>query len=195
MRNKVNAINGLKFVVIIFSGLLLGYLTDNRTDFSINLKILLDDGIFIVLGMTIITALTKQKIKIGIDNMLFGASLAVFVALFHNINLFLEVGEQNYDYILNGLWDFILITGISFIIGIVLSQYRDMGNLSMVISSLPAMYCGFTLCSYGVDKGLLYGAGVNLLILIAVFFLMGKDYIKQRIIFVIISLIIGYMYW
>lgn len=129
MSKKVNTINYLKIIIILFSGLLLGYLTANRTDFSINLRILLDDGLFIVLGMTVITVLSKQKNKIVINNMVFGASLAIFVSLIHNISLFLEVGEQNYSYILKGLWDFILITGLSFLIGTVLSQYRDMGNL------------------------------------------------------------------
>lgn len=195
MNKKVNNTNFLKIIIILFFGLLLGYLMVNRTILPIYLRVVCDDGLFIVLGITIIAALTKEKNKIGINITVFGGSVAFVVSWIQNIKLFLDIGEQNYNYILKGLCDFILITGFAFIIGKILAQYQEMNGLSIISSSLPAMYCAFTLCSYGVGKEMLFGAWINILILIAVFFLMGKKYIKQRIIIVILTLLFGYLYF
>ena len=57
----------LKKVIILLCGIVLGYLTSRRTDMSISLECILGDGVFIVLVITIIMVITKEKIKLGIN--------------------------------------------------------------------------------------------------------------------------------
>ena len=64
----------LKKVIILLCGIVLGYLTSRRTDMSISLECILGDGVFIVLVITIIMVITKEKIKLGINCAIFGLS-------------------------------------------------------------------------------------------------------------------------
>ena len=93
----------LKKVIILLCGIVLGYLTSRRTDMSISLECILGDGVFIVLVITIIMVITKEKIKLGINCAIFGLSFVIGSTWIKNIELFFEFGKQNYDYILCGL--------------------------------------------------------------------------------------------
>ncbi len=67
----------LKKVIILLCGIVLGYLTSRRTDMSISLECILGDGVFIVLVITIIMVITKEKIKLGINCAIFGLSFVI----------------------------------------------------------------------------------------------------------------------
>ena len=99
----------LKKVIILLCGIVLGYLTSRRTDMSISLECILGDGVFIVLVITIIMVITKEKIKLGINCAIFGLSFVIGSTWIKNIELFFEFGKQNYDYILCGLGEAIII--------------------------------------------------------------------------------------
>lgn len=88
-----------------------------------------------------------------------------------------------------GIFSLVVTMLILFVIGLVLSWYQGLGFISLIISSLPAMYCAFILSSYGKD--LLCGAGINFSVLIAAFFLMGKETRKQRGLIVLCSFGVG----
>ena len=99
----------LKKVIILLCGIVLGYLTSRRTDMSISLECILGDGVFIVLVITIIMVITKEKIKLGINCAIFGLSFVIGSTWIKNIELFFEFGKQNYDYILCVLGEAIII--------------------------------------------------------------------------------------
>lgn len=66
-----------KIMIILFLGICLGYLTAVRTELPIIMEAVLSEGIFIVLGITLITVLTKDRWMSGVNNALFGASIAI----------------------------------------------------------------------------------------------------------------------
>ena len=78
----------LKKVIILLCGIVLGYLTSRRTDMSISLECILGDGVFIVLVITIIMVITKEKIKLGINCAIFGLSFVIGSTWIKNIELF-----------------------------------------------------------------------------------------------------------
>ena len=132
----------LKKVIILLCGIVLGYLTSRRTDMSISLECILGDGVFIVLVITIIMVITKEKIKLGINCAIFGLSFVIGSTWIKNIELFFEFGKQNYDYIL----------------------------------------CGLAII-------------INLLILVIVFCLTGKKYMKYKILFIVLGGVLGFFYF
>lgn len=164
----------LKKVIILLCGIVLGYLTSRRTDMSISLECILGDGVFIVLVITIIMVITKEKIKLGINCAIFGLSFVIGSTWIKNIELFFEFGKQNYDYILCGLGEAIIIPVIFGGLGIILYYYHKEGILSLILSGLPVMYCSFTLISYQWENQFLLAIIINLLILVIVFCLTGK---------------------
>ena len=117
----------LKKVIILLCGIVLGYLTSRRTDMSISLECILGDGVFIVLVITIIMVITKEKIKLGINCAIFGLSFVIGSTWIKNIELFFEFGKQNYDYILCGLGEAIIIPVIFGGLGIILYYYHKEG--------------------------------------------------------------------
>lgn len=102
---------------------------------------------FIVLVITIIMVITKEKIKLGINCAIFGLSFVIGSTWIKNIELF-WIWKQNYDYILCGLGEAIIIPVIFGGLGIILYYYHKEGILSLILSGLPVMYCSFTLISY-----------------------------------------------
>lgn len=80
--------NVFKKVIILLCGIVLGYLTSRRTDMSISLECILGDGVFIVLVITIIMVITKEKIKLGINCAIFGLSFVIGSTWIKNIELF-----------------------------------------------------------------------------------------------------------
>ena len=118
----------LKKVIILLCGIVLGYLTSRRTDMSISLECILGDGVFIVLVITIIMVITKEKIKLGINCAIFGLSFVIGSTWIKNIELFFEFGKQNYDYILCGLGEAIIIPVIFGGLGIILYYYHKEGT-------------------------------------------------------------------
>lgn len=173
-----------KIMIILFLGICLGYLTAVRTEFPIIMEAVLSEGIFIVLGITLITVLTKDRWMSGVNNALFGASIAI-----GGTGFLFSTGEQRYSDMNYGIFSLVVTMLILFVIGLVLSWYQGLGFISLIISSLPAIYCAFILSSYGKD--LLCGAGINFSVLIAAFFLMGKENRKQRGLIVLCSFGVG----
>lgn len=178
-----------KIMIILFLGICLGFLTAVRTELPIIMKVVLGDGIFIVLGITLITVLTKDRWMIGVNNALFGVAIAIGGVWIPWTGFLLNSGEQRYSDISYGIVNLIITALMLFVIGLVLSWYQGLGFISVIISSLPAMYCAFILSSYGKD--LLCGAGINFLVLVVVFFLMGKENRKQRGLIVLCSFGVG----
>lgn len=178
-----------KIMIILFLGICLGYLTAVRTELPIIMEAVLSEGIFIVLGITLITVLTKDRWMSGVNNALFGASIAIGGAWIPWTGFLLSTGEQRYSDMNYGIFSLVVTMLILFVIGLVLSWYQGLGFISVIISSLPAMYCAFILSSYGKD--LLCGAGINFSVLIAAFFLMGKENRKQRGLIVLCSFGVG----
>ncbi|MGN0416996.1 hypothetical protein [Anaerostipes faecalis] len=185
----------LKRVIILLCGIVLGYLTSKRTDMSISLECIFGDGILIVLCITIIMVITKEKIKLGINCAIFGLSFVIGATWIKNIELFLGFGKQNYDYILYGLGEAIIIPVIFWGLGMILYYYHKEGILSLILSGLPVMYCSFTLISYQWEGQFLLGIIINLLTLIIVFCFTGKKYMKYKIIFIVLGGMLGFFYF
>ena len=185
----------LKKVIILLCGIVLGYLTSRRTDMSISLECILGDGVFIVLVITIIMVITKEKIKLGINCAIFGLSFVIGSTWIKNIELFFEFGKQNYDYILCGLGEAIIIPVIFGGLGIILYYYHKEGILSLILSGLPVMYCSFTWISYQWENQFLLAIIINLLILVIVFCLTGKKYMKYKILFIVLGGVLGFFYF
>ena len=112
-----------------------------------------------------------------------------------NIELFFEFGKQNYDYILCGLGEAIIIPVIFGGLGIILYYYHKEGILSLILSGLPVMYCSFTLISYQWENQFLLAIIINLLILVIVFCLTGKKYMKYKILFIVLGGVLGFFYF
>lgn len=185
----------LKKVIILLCGIVLGYLTSKRTNMSISLECILGDGILIVLVITIIMVTTKEKIKLGINCAIFGLSFVIGATWIKNIELFFEFGKQNYDYIIYGLGESIIVSVISWGLGIILYYYHKECILSLILSGLPVMYCSFTLMSYQWKNQFLLGIIINLLTLIIVFCFTGKKYMKYKILFIVLGGMLSFFYF
>ena len=83
--------------------------------------------------------ITKEKIKLGINCAIFGLSFVIGSTWIKNIELFFEFGKQNYDYILCGLGEAIIIPVIFGGLGIILYYYHKEGILSLILSIVQSL--------------------------------------------------------
>ena len=74
-------------------------------------------------------------------------------------------------------------------------KYKIFTYLSLILSGLPVMYCSFTLISYQWENQFLLAIIINLLILVIVFCLTGKKYMKYKILFIVLGGVLGFFYF
>ena len=80
-------------------------------------------------------------------------------------------------------------------LGIILYYYHKEGILSLILSGLPVMYCSFTLISNQWENQFLLAIIINLLILVIVFCLTGKKFMKYKILFIVLGGVLGFFYF
>ncbi|RGC79680.1 hypothetical protein DW241_17080 [Hungatella hathewayi] len=124
-------------IINLIIGIFLGYLISIRTNLNETFAYVLESGILIIFLLVVIAVIAKKGKMITVSYGIFGLAFAVGLELLPKIFLFLEVGDNEYQFLIVGMVNMMMMTAFFLFIGFVIEFSYQHGIFYKLIAIFP----------------------------------------------------------
>ena len=168
-------------IINFIMGISLGYFTSVRTDFNEISMYILDSRILIIFLLVVIAVISKKEGIIAASYGVFGLAFSVSSELFSKISLFLQIGNAEFEFLIIGIINMMIMTAVFVFIGIVTQfscQYEKLRKFAAIFPIAGAVF--FTATTYySSNINSMIATGIEAMIVLLMIILISFGWIKN----------------